>query len=252
MIYRIHSRTNQRVKDLIKNKDKFFFLEGEKLVRDILKRGIAITLLIVDEKREEHLVIPGKTSVKEIWYVSPAVLEKVSSLKEKPGFIAVLELEPKAIDFQRAAVVIGLDSIQDPANMGTAFRCAAAFGIDSIALSGTSVNLNNNKFLRAAQHTFFDIHCQRFVDAGALIQRAEAAGFNIYLTSSHEFQNTIAPRQIQQPCLILFGNEGQGLDKTLFTRYPSIKIPQAGKVESLNVGISACIIMYEIGKLLGK
>ena len=54
MIYRINSRSNQRVKDLIKKKDQYFFFEGEKLVKDILDMGIEISILIVNEKRENQ------------------------------------------------------------------------------------------------------------------------------------------------------------------------------------------------------
>jgi len=148
-------------------------------------------------------------------------------------------------------VVIGLDSIQNPANVGTIFRCAAAFGINAVALAGISVNLNNSKFLRAAQDSFFKVDYQRFGDVEALIREAEAANFNIYLTSSHDSSNVIAPHHIESPCLILFGNEGKGLDKELFERYPSVKIPQEAEVESLNVGVSACIIMYEVSLSFG-
>ncbi|UCH92212.1 MAG: RNA methyltransferase [Candidatus Aminicenantes bacterium] len=251
MIYRIRSRSNQRVKDLIKKKDQYFFFEGEKLVNDILKRGIEISLLIVNEKKENQLKILKETVVEETWYVSRTVLEKISSLKEKPDFIAVLEWREAPIDFHRASVVIGLDSIQDPANVGTVFRCAAAFGIDAVALAGNSVNLNNSKFLRAAQDSFFKVNYQRFADVETLIREAEAANFNIYLTSSHDSSYVIAPYQIERPCLILFGNEGKGLEEALFDRYPSVKIPQEDKIESLNVGVSACIIMYEVSLAFG-
>lgn len=251
MIYRIHSRSNQRVKELIKKKNQYFFFEGEKLVKDILDMGIEISILIVNEKRENQLPIPKKTVVKESWVVSETVLGKISSLKEKPDFIAILKWQENPIDFHQASVVIGLDSIQDPANVGTVFRCAAAFGIDVIALTGSSVNLNNTKFLRAAQDSFFKINYQRFHDVEKLIREAETANFNIYLTSSHDSSYVIAPHHIESPCLILFGNEGKGLDKALFERYPSVKVPQKDKIESLNVGVSACIIMYEVSLSFG-
>jgi len=246
MIYRIRSRSNRKVKELVKKKDHYFFFEGEKLVKDILKRGIEISILVVNEKKENHLIIPGKTIVRETWYVSETILEKISSLKEKPGFITVIKLQEKTIDFREARVIIALDNLQDPANAGTVFRCAAAFGIDAIALTGASVNLTNSKFLRAAQNSLFDLNYQGFPDVEPLIKKAKEANLNIYLTSSHSSKDTLAPHQIKQPCLILFGNEGKGLERKLFDRCPSIRIPQADAVESLNVGVAACIIMYEM------
>lgn len=248
MIVRIRSRSNRKVKDLIKKREQFLFFEGEKLVKDILQKGMKVNILVVHEEKE--FLIPEKT-VKDTWYVNDSILKKLSTLKEKPDFIAVLELEEEAIDFRETKVIIALDNIQDPANAGTVFRCAAAFGIDSIAFSGACVKPTNAKFLRAAQDAFFDIHFQHFETAAALLEKAGKASFHIYLTSSHDTKQTLNPRQVQFPCLILFGNEGKGLDPALFDRYPSIKIPQSDKVESLNVGVSACIVMYELtGKIL--
>ncbi|NIM14481.1 MAG: hypothetical protein GTO45_20880 [Candidatus Aminicenantes bacterium] len=246
MIYRIRSRSNQRVKDLIKKRDEYFFFEGEKLVNDILERGDEIAILIINENKEDQLNIPAGAVIDDTWVVSETVLEKLSSLKEKPDFIAVLESREKLIDFRESKVIIGLDSIQDPANAGTVFRCAAAFGIDAIAFSGAGVSLTNTKFLRAAQDAFFDMNYQRFPDVEALIEAAKQANpaLKVYLTSSHFPGEALGPHQIEFPCLILFGNEGKGLERDLFKKYPFIRIPQAGKVESLNVGVSACIIMY--------
>jgi TrmH family RNA methyltransferase len=248
MIYRIGSRSNQRVKDLIKKRDEYFFFEGEKLVNDILERGDEIAILIVNENKETQLNIPAGAAVNDTWVVSQTVLDKISSLKKKPDFIAVLEPREKPVDFRKSRVIIGLDSIQDPANAGTVFRCAAAFGIDAVALSGAGVNLTNSKFLRAAQDAIFDMNYQRFHDVEALIEAAAQANaaLKVYLTSSHFEGKGLAPHEIEFPCLILFGNEGKGLEEGLFKKYPFIRVPQAGKVESLNVGVSACIIMYEI------
>jgi RNA methyltransferase, TrmH family len=246
MVCKIQSRSNQKVKDLIKNKDDYFFFEGEKLVNDILERNIDIDVLIINENKENTFNTPGKAKINETWLVSESILEKLSSLKEKPDIIAALKLKEKPIDFKKSKVVIALDNIQDPANAGVIFRCAAAFGVDSIAFTGSGVKKNNPKLLRAAQNSIFDIHTQHYDCAESLVKSAEKAGFNIYLTSSHSPNNSITPKEIQKPCLILFGNEGKGLDEFLFTQYPSVTIPQTNKVESLNVGASACIIMSNL------
>lgn len=248
MIYQINSRSNQKVKDLFKKREHYFFFEGEKLVKDILKKRIKVEVLVIHGEKEKELHVPEKT-VKETWYVSKSVLKKISTLKEKPDFIAVLELKEEEIDFRQKKVIIALDNIQDPANVGTVFRCASAFGIDCITFSGSSVKPNNPKFLRTAQNAFFDIHFQHFKTIKTLIEKAEKANFNIYLTSSHDSKKTISPEEVRFPSLLLFGNEGKGLAQELFQRYPSIKISQTDKVESLNVGVSACIIMHELRKL---
>lgn len=247
MRHRIESRSNPRVKDLVKNRDCYLFLEGEKLVMDILQEKMNVKILIVHKEKEEELGIPGK-NVKETWIVNDTVLKKLSSLKEKPAFIAVLEPGKKIVDFRKTKIVVGLDEVQDPANAGTVFRCAAAFGIDAVVFSGPSVKPTNTKFLRAAQDAFFHVPFQHFDSLESLLEKAGKANVNVYLTSSHESPNTQKIEALRFPCLILLGNEGKGLPEELFLRYPTLKITQTNKVESLNVGISACIIMHELTK----
>jgi len=247
MIYRITSRTNQKVKDLLKERDTYFIFEGEKLVRDILKRDIEISKLIINQKNEGALDIAGKT-VHETWYVNDTVLEKLSYLKEKQDFIAVLQIKKRKINLNKARIVIALDDVQDPGNAGTILRCAAAFGIDSIALTGASVKPNNPRFLRAAQASFFEVDFQEFADFETLVKKSAARDYHIYLTSSRSTGEMVTPDQVRFPCLIVFGNEGRGLKEELFARFPTLRIPQNDSVESLNVGVSACIIMYELSK----
>lgn len=249
---RITSRGNPKVKALLKEKDRYCFFEGEKLVRDILRRSIPISILMVDEKVEGEWVFPTNDCVTELWIVSSDVLAKFSNLTDKPRVIAVTPWVPSPVDFSTARVVIGLDQIQDPGNAGTVFRCAAAFGVDGVVFSGASVHFTNNKFLRAAQNTLFEVCHQHFSSVNNLIQEAQHAHMNIYLTSSHASTHSLLPAQIKPPCLILLGNEGQGLDEELFKQYPSVIIPQTGKVESLNVGICACLIMYEVSSAIKK
>lgn len=245
MVYRITARTNQKVKDLVKEKDNYFIFEGEKLVRDILKRDIEISKLLINNKKEGYLNITGKP-IQETWYVHETVLKKISSLKENPDFIAVLKIKKRKINLNRAKIVIALDNVQDPGNAGTVFRCAAAFGIDSIAFTGACVNANNSRFLRAAQTSFFEVNFQQFMDIDTLIKKSKTKNYNIYLTSARASGDIVDMDKIRFPCLIIFGNEGQGLREELFTRFPMLRIPQKKSVESLNVGVSACIIMYEL------
>jgi len=247
MIHRITSRSNPRLKDFIKNRDQYYIFQGEKLVRDILARQIPLERLVMHQDHEGDLDV-GSLNVKETWYVNDNVMAKISTLKEKPGFVAVLGDIQKGIDFANSQVVIGLDSIQDPGNAGTIFRCAAAFGIHGVAFCGDCVRPNNSKLLRAAQTAVLDTGFQVYPHSESLINAAFAAGFRVYLTAADPGGQSVEPGDVRLPCLVLLGNEGQGLPRELFRRLESIGIPQHNKVESLNVGVSACIIMHELRK----
>jgi len=244
----IQARTNPKVKELVKQKHRYFFFEGKKLVNDVLNRKITTEILLVNEIRLDFLEDLPQNVVREIWVVSGTVLQKISSLKTPPDYIAVVDWNPSPVDFEKSRVIVALDNIQDPGNLGTIFRCAAAFGIDALVLCGSAVSLNNPKFLRAAQDSFFTVPHHRYSCLDEFIGEAKGGNpaLNVYLTSSHFPGKSVPPSGIQCPCIVVMGSEGQGLPPELFRQFRSVSIPQTDGVESLNVGVSACIIMYEL------
>jgi RNA methyltransferase, TrmH family len=243
----IFSRSNRQLREFLDRKERIYLLEGEKLVRDVLSRPIPVQKLIVLADAENRFS-PAPARVDEIWVVNRPVMEKISDLKDIPECaVAFSELE-RPIDFSRERTVIGLDNIQDPANLGTIFRCASAFGIDAIALTGAGVNPRNTKFIRTAQTSLLDLRFQSFPEPAALVDLARENHRHLYLTAAGRARAAIRPDQVEDPCLIFFGNEGHGLDGDWLNSFPVIRLPQNPRIDSLNVGISACIVMYELQK----
>jgi tRNA G18 (ribose-2'-O)-methylase SpoU len=157
----ISSRANPRLKELLERKEEFVFFEGEKLVGDVLSRRLTVSKLLCSAEMERRLPEITATVV-EFWVVSPQVLEKVSGLKTPPAIIAVLEFPVREIDFKSRKVVFGFDTVQDPANLGTVFRCASAFGVSALAMAGAGVRANHPKVVRAAQTALLDVPFQVF------------------------------------------------------------------------------------------
>jgi TrmH family RNA methyltransferase len=246
----ISSRTNPRLKDLLERKEKLIFFEGEKLVGDILSRELTVSRLLLSAEMEKRLPV-GSAMVVESWVVSRQVLEKISDLKTPPEIIAVLEIPAWEIDFTRREIVFGFDRVQDPANLGTVFRCAAAFGISALALAGACVRANHPKVVRVAQTGLLDIPFQVFPCLEELIAKAQTQGAHIYVTGSHAAEKPLAVESMKFPCLVLFGNEGQGLEKKLMKRFPLIRLDQKERIDSLNVAVSACILMHEVKRIHG-
>ncbi|MCK4836743.1 MAG: RNA methyltransferase [Candidatus Aminicenantes bacterium] len=245
MIRQISSRSNPRIKSLLAEKEDYFFFEGEKLVRDILRKKIPVHRLIINNTQESKLKIPPR-QVEEVWLVNQSILKKLSSLKEKSDFMAVVKYQPKKVHLEKESLIIALDTVQDPSNAGTIFRCAAAFGIHSLLFSGDCVKINNPKFIRAAQASLFEVNFHHFPDIHTLIKQAQTHHIHVYLTASKTVSRNVNYSDIQPPAMIIFGNEGQGLPGDLFAQFPCLRIPHKNCVESLNVGISACIIMNEL------
>ncbi len=241
----ISSRSNPRLKELLHGKERLYFFEGEKLVRDILTRKLTVEKLLVSSAGE--MALPGiQAAIKEHWRVSPQVLKKVSELKSPPPWIAVLDLPAAEIDFNRQRIVVGLVDVQDPGNLGTVFRCASAFGIPALALAGSCARPNHPKVVRGAQTALLDVPFQVFSGPNELVAKALDQNAHIYVTGSHSGKMQLSLDAMELPCLLLFGNEGQGLTPELLERFPVVRLEQKEGIDSLNVAVSACILMHEL------
>jgi TrmH family RNA methyltransferase len=246
----ISSRANPRLKELLAHREEFIFLEGEKLVGDVLSRSITVNQLLCSPEMEKRLP-KISAAVREYWLVSRPVLEKISELKTPPEIIAVLAMPVWEIDFKRQKVVFGFDTVQDPANLGTVFRCAAAFGVSALAMAGAGVRVNHPKVVRAAQTAILDVPFQVFPSLEELIVSARAQDAHIYVTGSHAIEKPLAVERMEFPCLVLFGNEGRGLAPELLLRFPLIRLDQKERIDSLNVAVSSCIMMHEMKRVHG-
>ena len=183
--------------------------------------------------------------------MSPQVLAKVSGLKSPPPLLAVLGLPEATIDFNRPGVTVGLVDVQDPGNVGTAFRCASAFGGTALALAGDCARANHPKVVRAAQTSLLDVPFQAFRGPEELIAAALEANARVYVTAADPGRASLPLAELQFPCLLLFGNEGRGLEPRLLERFPRVRLEQEPRIDSLNVAVSACIMMHELRRLRG-
>ncbi len=246
----ITSTANPRLKELLAAQETVFFFAGEKLVRDVLSRPLVVDKLLVSDALEGELPVAA-AEIREHWRVSPQVLARVSGMKSPPPLIAVLSLPEKEIDFTRPGVTVGLVDVQDPGNVGTAFRCASAFGGTALALAGDCARPNHAKVVRAAQTSLLDVPFQAFRGSEELIAAALKANARVYVTAADPGRDSLSLAGLQFPCLLLFGNEGRGLDPRLLERFPRVRLEQEPRIDSLNVSVSACIIMHELRRLRG-
>lgn len=166
----------------------------------------------------------------------------LSQVIHGPGVFFVVEIphpiQPVRID----EASIWLDRVQDPGNVGTLLRTAAAAGIRQAYLSPGCAAVWSPKALRSGQgaHFALDIHAQ--VDLHALCARLDL-GLAV-TTLSHA--SGLYETDLRAPCAWVFGNEGQGVDERLQARATlRVRIPQADAVESLNVAAAAAICLFE-------
>jgi len=142
---------------------------------------------------------------------------------------------------QAAAASVVLDRLQDPGNVGSVLRSAAAFGVAQVlALKGTAA-LWSPKVLRAGMGAHFALRLLEGMEEGALA----TLQVPLLATSPHAGQ-ALPSAPLPRPCAWVMGHEGQGVSATLLARCAlQLRIPQPGGEESLNVAAAAAVCLYE-------
>jgi TrmH family RNA methyltransferase len=217
-------------------------LEGEHLCEAWLARpGASVPQAIVGDTawREPRLRRLAEAA-DAVAVVPAAVLAELGTL-ESPAPIAFLVPSPAAVTIGAREPSLVLDRIQDPGNVGSVLRSAAAFGFtQAIALVGTAA-LWAPKVVRAGMGAHFALRLVENVDEAALA----SLELPLFGTSSHA-ERRIDEVALPWPCAWVFGHEGQGLAATLASRCSAVlAIPQPGAGESLNVAAAAAVCLYE-------
>lgn len=217
------------------------WVEGDHLLRAALQRGWRPTLVVLTEAalQDQQLAALAESAPRAL--VVPVALFKGLSGLESPAQIgAELTLPPQpAIDPAAASVV--LDRLQDAGNVGAILRSAAALGFRQVlALKGTAA-LWSPKVVRAGMGAHFGLNLVEGLEADAL----QALTVPLIATSSYASES-LGRLALPWPCAWVMGHEGQGVSDALMARCRmTVRIPQPGGEESLNVAAAAAICLYE-------
>lgn len=235
----ITSVNNQYIKDLslLKNKknrilENKYIVEGYHLVEEAYKDGVLKEVLTTDE----NITFDVPTIL-----VTDAIISKLSSTKEPQGIIGIVEMKKPL--WQSYSKYLILDDVSDPGNLGTIIRSSAALGIEAIIVSLDTVDEYNDKVLRATQGAIFKIPIFR-MNLSDAISKLKDDDIKIIVTS---LQNSSDLKTIKKPNKfgIILGNEAKGVHPEYLDLADEIvRIEMQNDVESLNVAMSAGIIIY--------
>lgn len=238
---KIESINNSKVKAWAKLKEKkyrdeenTFLVEGDHLLNRAMVKGKVLEIISTDETME----FPGIP----FYLVTPAIMKKLSSQVSSTNVIGVCKrLEEEEI----IGRVCLLDRIQDPGNLGSIIRSAVAFNIKTIILSKDTVDLYNDKVIRASEGMLFDLNIIRR-DLIESIEELKEKGYQIYGTDVNKGKEL---KEINFPMnsAVIIGNEGSGMQEELKELCDEM-IHIAINCESLNASIAASIIFYEVNK----
>ena len=238
---KIESLNNSNVKrwkNLLEKKyreqEGLFLIEGDHLLKEALNLGLVKEIMA----SEEDFEVPGIP----FYLVSDAILKKLSNQVSGTKVMAVVrKMEEKEI---RGKVCV-LDNIQDPGNLGAIIRSAVAFGIDTIVMSKDTVDLYNDKVIRASEGMIFHLNYYRG-DLDEAFLKLKEMGYKIYGTNVKKGVN-LKEIKFDYKSAIIIGNEGKGMREE-YQKYCDslINILISDKCESLNASVAASIIFYEM------
>ena len=237
------SKNNEKIKNIKKlNNKKFrnefneFLVEGEHLVLEAYKSGFLKELIL---EQNSSLNLPVNTI-----YVTNSVLKYISDLDTPPQVIGICK---KLSEKEIGNKILILDDIQDPGNLGTIIRSCVAFNVDTLVLSKTSVDIYNQKVLRATQGMIFNINIV-YKNLEEFIPTIKNKGYRVYGTKVNGGKN-LKYIEKNEKFAIIMGNEGNGVKKEILNLCSDyIYIDMNQSCESLNVGIATSIILYELNK----
>jgi TrmH family RNA methyltransferase len=223
-----------------------FFVEGEKSVVEVLQSSFTVDLLLVTQEfaTKHAALLSGKAF--EVLFVTPNQLEQLGQYQSNDAALAVVQMKPnQAFLPEKGELILALDEVRDPGNLGTIIRIADWYGIKKLIFSSHSAEFYNPKVIQSSMGSFTRVQFY-YGDLAVAFQEWKLPVYGAFLEgeSIHELTNPT-------PGVLLLGNESQGISKEVEKWVSSkITIPSFGKAESLNVAIATAIFCDNFKRLV--
>jgi len=257
---RVEGRHNALVKELRAafahgelTPDGYCAIEGMRILEEAIRSGLkfkAVFFRASAENRAERILPQLAAHVETLLLPDKLFASAVPS--ETPQGVAALvrgktfKLEDILAKSQ-AGPLLAIAGVQDPGNLGTILRSAEAFGAGGVLLGEGTVNPFNSKVIRASAGSVFRLPIIQTKLLGVLEQMREL-GLRLIATSSHK-GTALDQANLIGPLAIFIGSEGAGLPRELLAQMTeTVAIPHSPNVESLNAGVAASIVLYEIAR----
>lgn len=249
----ITSLTNVIVKETVKLQQKkhreetgLFLIEGVKPVEEAINNGIEFVRIFLNAS---YMLDKAPLNV-ELIKTNEAVLKKISTTETAPPVVAVAKQKSLSSEWLKTAKkVVLFEGIKDAGNLGTILRTASAFGIDGVILYGETVDLYNPKCVRSSVGNLWKNNILKitvFPELQDVLEGFVKIGTLPKCENSVYLNDFIFP---EKSCLF-FGSEADGLSEELKNFVDTnVTIEMSNSVESLNLGVSASIIMYKMRSL---
>ncbi|EOU1807867.1 TrmH family RNA methyltransferase [Clostridium perfringens] len=247
----IESKNNNLFKDIKKLKEKKhriksnkYLIEGLRFVEEAIKSKVSIDSIIFTESFKEKnpdLFLKINENIKLI-QMNEALLKQLCSTENPQGIVGVINMQNK--ELKSGELVVLVDKVQDPGNMGTIIRTAHAAGAAGIVMTKGTVDIYNDKTLRSTMGSIFYIPIVED-DSLDFVKSLKKEGYKL-VVSSLQGKNNFFEENLQGKVMIAVGNEGNGVSDEVYDIADiKVKIPMPGEAESLNVAVATSIMIYE-------
>lgn len=252
----ISSRDNEIIKNIKKLKEKKyrdienkFIVEGIKLVEEAINENANITLIVICEECIHDGTLSKellyKIATYECIYVTEKVFNVLTDVKTPQGILAVIEKKniKNEIDYSQD-MIIALDDIQDPGNLGTILRTVDSANLNQIIISRNSADSYNPKVVRSTMGAIFRVNVIEVDNLAEVLKEMQRNKFEVVVTAL-DTNDSIYDVDYKNKVIVI-GNEANGVSKEIQELADKrVKIPMLGKTESLNASVAASIMIYE-------
>lgn len=243
----ITSRENPQIKQVCsllsagkkRREAGLFVCEGFTLLQEALRSGLSPRQVFCLEGELDRL--PALSC--PVFAVSRSVLEKISDVPAPQGVVFTLPL-PRQNAEPEGQRFLALDALRDPGNMGTILRTADAFGLDGVILLGECVDVFSPKVVRAAMGSLFRARIYQMT-ASELRFVMHRQGIPLYAATLSSDSQPVTQLKLHSSCVVI-GNEAHGVSPETVSQCDGSVIIPIQSAESLNAGIAAGILMWEM------
>lgn len=258
----ISSTSNSRVKQVVawQNKGKerkkagIFIVEGSKMYEEAPEEWVQETYVsdkflsqLKNSKEPKAQVILQKLNRTGYEETTEEVFQRMSDTQTPQGILCVLKRPSFTLEdmLGEKPLLLILEDLQDPGNLGTILRTGEGAGINGVIMSKDTVDIYNPKTIRATMGSVYRVPHVYTEDLGSVLKLLHEKEIHTYAAhlKGDTYYDTF---DFREGTAFLIGNEGNGLKKETADQAESyLKIPMEGQVESLNAAVSAALLMYE-------
>lgn len=243
----IGSLQNKKFRDI----NNLYVIEGEHLIDEYLKSDLPNENVkyIIARNDYQNYDLEERVAGFNIHTLNRAKFDKLCDTKSPQGILAVIE-KKMIYSNEQNRFVVALENINDPGNLGTILRTCYWFGVDKVLISENSADIFNPKTIRSTQGSLFHLSIETDVNLKTKLESLSKSGFDVFVTSLDG--KPLNSEVKTDKCVLVFGNEANGVSYDIQENkdFKQIKIESYTECESLNVAVSAGILISEFRRAL--